>query len=254
MRNHRQIREERSAVKRIIVMALSVVLALSLAMPTALGQVGQGSKASGTASELVAAWWQWALSEPAATNPLLGSYTGGPKCNGQPVTATQGKKWFLAGTLNGESVTRTCTIPVGTQLFFPIVHSVVFLDQPGENEEEAREIVNTLINRVLADPEFRETLVVTVDGKQVKSNRIVRAESPPGLFTTTLPENNVFQFFGVPLAAGEYPSVADGLWVALPPLSKGEHTIRVAWSAPQSFRFPQDNTYRLTVVTPNSGS
>jgi hypothetical protein len=45
-------------VKRIIVMALSVVLALSLAMPTALGQVGQGSKASGTASELAAAWWQ----------------------------------------------------------------------------------------------------------------------------------------------------------------------------------------------------
>ena len=65
-------------MKRIVVMALSVVLALVVAMPMALGQVGQGSKASGTASELAAAWWQWALSEPVAKYPLAGSYKGGP--------------------------------------------------------------------------------------------------------------------------------------------------------------------------------
>lgn len=59
-------------MKRIIVVALSVVLALTLATPMALGQVGQGAKASGTAGELAAAWWQWALSKPVAENPLLG--------------------------------------------------------------------------------------------------------------------------------------------------------------------------------------
>ena len=56
-------------MKRIIVVALSVVLALTLATPMALGQ---GAKASGTAGELAAAWWQWALSKPVAENPLLG--------------------------------------------------------------------------------------------------------------------------------------------------------------------------------------
>jgi len=40
------------------VVVLSVVLALTLAMPMALGQVGQGAKASGKAAELAEDWWQ----------------------------------------------------------------------------------------------------------------------------------------------------------------------------------------------------
>jgi hypothetical protein len=45
-------------MKRMIVMAISILLALTLAMPVAFGQVGQGSKASGSTGELAAAWWQ----------------------------------------------------------------------------------------------------------------------------------------------------------------------------------------------------
>jgi hypothetical protein len=229
-------------MKRALVMTLSVVLALTLATPMALGQVGQGSKASGTAAELAAAWWQWALSKPVAENPLIG---GDPdyseeQCNGQPVTATRGKKWFLAGTWEGQrpGVERTCTMPVGTQLFFPVVNSIWIAD-PGQDEEDVREIANRLVNRIVRDPGF--SMVVTVDGKEVKCNRIVRAESP--VFTVSLPEGNLF---GVP--AGEYgPAVADGLWVALPPLPPGEHTIHFEASAP-SVGFSQDNTYYLTVV------
>ena len=88
-------------MRRIIVLALSVILALVVVAPVASGQVGQGSKASGTAGELAAAWWQWGLSKPAAENPIFGgSYTGGPQCDGQPVTDTKGKKWFLAGSFS----------------------------------------------------------------------------------------------------------------------------------------------------------
>ncbi len=226
-------------MRRIIVMAISVILALTLAMPVAFGQVGQGSKASGTASELAANWWQWALSKPVEENPLLGEYSGGPKCDGQPVTETPGKKWFLAGTFDGSTVERTCTMPVGTQLFFPVVNSIFIVTEPGETEELARQQVNEFINGVLSDPNL--SMVVTVDGKEVKSKRLVRAES--STFTVFLPEDNIF---GVP--AGEYgPAVADGLWAALPPLSKGEHTIHFEISAP-SLDFTQDNTYILTVV------
>ncbi len=226
-------------MRRIIVMAISVILALTLAMPVAFGQVGQGSKASGTASELAADWWQWALSKPVEENPLLGEYSGGPKCDGQPVTETPGKKWFLAGTFDGSTVERTCTMPVGTQLFFPVVNSIFIVTEPGETEELARQQVNEFINGVLSDPNL--SMVVTVDGKEVKSKRLVRAES--STFTVFLPEDNIF---GVP--AGEYgPAVADGLWAALPPLSKGEHTIHFEISAP-SLDFTQDNTYILTVV------
>jgi hypothetical protein len=91
-------------------------------------------------------------------------------------------------------------------------------------------------------------MLVTVDGKEVKSNRIVRALSP--VFTLTLPEENVFDPFvppdGVP--GDEYESAsADGLWVTLPPLPPGEHEIHFEMSAP-NVGFSQDNTYILTVV------
>jgi hypothetical protein len=229
-------------MRRIVVLALGVLLALALAAPLASAQVGQGAKASGKASELAADWWQWALAEPVATNPLVGSYAGGPQCDGRPVSDVPGKKWFLAGSFDGSTVERTCTMPVGTQLFFPVGNYVFLITEPEETEEIAREAANGFIDAVLADPEF--SMIVTVDGKEVKSKRIVRADSP--LFSATVPENNLFSACcGLP--AGDYDAVADGLWAALPPLSKGEHTIHFEISAP-SLGFSQDNTYYLTVV------
>ena len=229
-------------MRRIVVLALGVLLALGLAAPMASAQVGQGAKASGKAGELAADWWQWALSEPTATNPLVGSYEGGPQCDGRPLGDVPGKKWFLAGSFDGSAVERTCTMPVGTQLFFPVGNVVFLITEPGETEEIARDYVNDFMDAVLADPEF--SMVVTVDGREVKSKRIVRADSP--LFTATLPEDNLFSACcGLP--AGEYDAVADGLWAALPPLPPGEHTIHFEISAP-SLGFSQDNTYHLTVV------
>jgi hypothetical protein len=70
--------------RRVLMLVLSIVLALGLAAPVALGQVGQGAKASGKAGELVAAWWQWALSKPAEENPLIGGYSGGPSATESP--------------------------------------------------------------------------------------------------------------------------------------------------------------------------
>jgi hypothetical protein len=232
---------EDNVVKRAIVIALSVVLALTLAMPVAFGQVGQGSKASGTeAAQLAADWWTWALSTPVADNPLLGgdpNYTP-EQCDGEPVTDTTGETWFLAGTIDKHKVERTCTVPAGTELFFPVVNYVFVITEPGETQKQARQVVNEFIDSVLADPKF--SMVVTVDGEEVQETEIVRADSP--LFTIPLPENNLF---GVD--AGNYQAVADGLWVTLPPLSEGEHTIHVEMRAP-SVGFSQNYTYYLTVV------
>jgi hypothetical protein len=51
-------------VKRMIILALGVLLALALTTPMALAQVGQGKAASGTVEEFAAAWTQWAYSKP----------------------------------------------------------------------------------------------------------------------------------------------------------------------------------------------
>jgi predicted small secreted protein len=224
-------------VKRIVLMALSVVLALVLASPMTFAQVGQDAKASGETAELAADWWQWALSKPVEANPLIG---GDPnyseeQCDGQPVTNTPRNTWFLAGTLDGSEVERTCTVPVGTQLFFPVVNYVFLITEPEETEDVARQAVNDHIDGVLADPKFK--MRVTVDGKKIKSNQIIRADSP--LFTATVPEGGL-------LDAGSYDGVADGLWVTLPRLSVGEHTIHFEISAPNA-GFSQDKTYYLTV-------
>jgi len=232
-------------VKRAIVMAISVLLALIVALPMAFAQVGQGAKASGSAEELAAAWWQWALSKPVEVNPLIGSYEGGPKCDGTPVTPTQGKWWFLAGTQDGSVVERTCTMPVGTKLFFPVVNVVAFPFFEGETRQNQRQLARQYIREVVNAPDF--SMSVTVDGKEVKSNRIVRALSP--VFSFTVPEDNIFKQFGV--TAGEYDDASsNGLWVTLPPLPPGEHTIHFEMSATtENFGLvTQDNTYILTVV------
>jgi hypothetical protein len=240
-------------VKRIIIMALGVLMALALATPMALAQVGQGAKASGTAAELAAAWTQWAYSKPVNQNsPLIG---GGQdynqaRCDGTPVSPTQGKQWFLAGTTTGDPVVRTCTMPVGTHLFFPVVTSFGVKVFSFEDAETERQKAITFINNVLADPAFRQSIEVTVDEKAVKSNRIVRATSP--LFTLTLPEDNIFNCPTcappVVVPAGDYEgALADGVWVTLPPLPPGEHIIHFEFNAPD-VGFSQDNTYILTVV------
>jgi hypothetical protein len=232
-------------------------LALIVALPMAFAQVGQGAKASGKAAELAAAWWQWAASKPVEVNPLRGSYEGGEQCDGTPVTPTQGKTWFLAGTQDGSVVERTCTMPVGTHLFFPVVNVVAFPFFEGETRQNQRQLARQYIREVVNAPDF--SMSVTVDGKEVKSNRIVRALSP--VFTLTLPEDNIFdcQACGpngtpVDVPAGEYDDASsNGLWVTLPPLPPGEHTIHFEMSA-QTKTFglvTQDNTYNLTVTKPS---
>src|SRR5918997_6548075 len=190
-------------MRRIVVLALGVLLALTLTAPVASAQVGQGAKASGKASELVAAWWQWALSKPAATSPLIGDYSGEDQCDGRPVTDVPGKKWFLGGALSEDPVVRTCTAPVGTQFFFPVVNAIIIPD-PGETEEEVLDQANDVLDAQLAGGDIE----VTVDGKAVKGKRLGRADNP--FFTAVVPQGGL-------LVPGSYQLVAAGLWVTLPP-------------------------------------
>jgi hypothetical protein len=219
-------------MKRAIVMALSVVLALVVAAPMALGQVEQGAATPAQGGDLAAAQWQWALEKPIPKNPLLGSYSGGPKCAGTPLSNTAGATWFLTGTLDGSPVTRTCTVPAGKNLFFPVLDVVIIKSEPHENEAQLSAQANNYMNKVLGAHDL--TTFATVDGQDVQFSRIA---SP--LFTWTSPKNGL-------LPQGKYEGVADGIWVSLPPLSPGKHTIHFGGSAP-SVSVKQDNTYILTV-------
>jgi hypothetical protein len=239
-------------VKRIIIMALGVLLALALATPMALAQVGQDGNKTGKAAKLAEAWTQWAYTKPVEDSPLLGAYEGGAKCDGTPapVSPTRGNTWFLAGTdgltTDGkEETVRICTVPAETQLFFPVVSATFFITFPGppefEDKQKARDYVKGYIRAVEEDPDL--SIVVTVDGEEISSDQIVRAKT--SFFPLTFPEDNIYARFNV--KAGTYPTITNGLWVMLPPLPPGPHTIHFELSAPNADVF-QNNTYHLTVV------
>jgi hypothetical protein len=230
-------------MKRSIVMAASLLLALSLAAPVAFAQAGQSSQpSSGQAGQLVAAWWQWAVEEPSGQNPLEGSYDqsvppGDIQCDGSNPSGV----WFLGGSVSEIPVTRTCTAPADTQLFYPVANSIWVFTDGNDTEAEARAYLDGFMKALLSDRTFNKTLIVTVDGKPVKSSWIGRADSP--LFTLVVPKGSLF---GPRVHPGEHQAMATGLWVTLPPLPEGEHTIHVEWSAP-SIGFSQNITYHLTV-------
>ena len=69
--------------------------------------------------EFSARWWQWLLSIPRATSPILD--TSGIHCGRGQVDDI----WFLAGTF-GATVTRSCTVPAGKPIFFALVNTSVF--------------------------------------------------------------------------------------------------------------------------------
>ena len=67
-------------------------------------------------------------------NPVTDT-TGAACAAGQP----RGPVWFLAGTFGGDPVTRTCRVPSGRALLFPVANNgyFAFLDDPPEQRTEA---------------------------------------------------------------------------------------------------------------------
>jgi hypothetical protein len=188
------------------------------------------------------AWWQWAYSFPADTNPVSDP-TGELAGLGQ-----SGPVWFLAGNFGGTTV-RTATVPAGKGLFFPIINSLwINIPELGDNpwSDEQRDFARSIIGPFI-DNAFN--LSCTIDGGAIQDLESYRAVTPDGAeYFVTVPENSLLAPLGLP--AGSYgPSVDDGIYLMLAPLRPGEHTIRIT-SASQGSALGDaelDVTYHLTV-------
>lgn len=225
-------------MKRAIVLAISVILALVVVAP-----VASGAAPSPSTQELAAAWWQWALEEPAGQNPLEGNYDGSVppgdiQCDGRNPSGV----WFLAGSTGGISE-RSCTIPAKKPLFFPVLNvicSPLTLDDPSAFEGGLPQCARQFTDETL---DGDSTTFARVDGRKVT---IVRAES--GLFTVKVPENHIFfEAFGTP--AGRYDAATDGQWVLLPALQRGQHVVTFGGDFRDTpfGNFELKTTYHLTV-------
>jgi hypothetical protein len=187
-------------MKRIIVLALSVVLALALAAPIA---TAQQSKAPSLAS-LAGSWWSWiATSE---SSPLEGSYVEGIQCKGEFVDGV----FFLAGPTFGEqTVQRTCTVPANTPLFFPVFNTLcseAWTNPP--DPTPYTECAKNLLDQGLDG----SSMFATLDGKNLTSKRIASGSFQwrirQGFDAYTDNDGTLFK-------PGKYDAASDGYWVYL---------------------------------------
>jgi hypothetical protein len=91
------------------------IIGIGLALLMAINRAF-GDENSEFFAKLSAEWLQWALSIPASVNPQTDP-TGDFAAVGQ-----RGPIWFLAGKFGGGIATRSCSVPQGTALFFPVIN------------------------------------------------------------------------------------------------------------------------------------
>ncbi len=215
------------------VAAVAVIL-LALAAPaTTLVSRADGNPNPGIVPNnakyrtLSAQWWQWALAAPPAVNPVIDP-TGAHCAQGQGDFSNH-NVWFLAGTFGGPA-TRSCTIPPGKSLFFPILNSAWACELPPAFCEG----VEVLRANAAADMNNPTLLEASIDGVPVQALESYRATSP--VFSIEL-------LFG---AAGPFePAVADGYWLLVTPRTPGSHTIH--FKGIRHDGFETEVTYNLTV-------
>ena len=173
---------------------------------------------------LGAKWWQWVLPIPKSTNPLL---------DANPCNVNQdGYFFYLAGTTGG-SAERTCTIPKGKSIFFPVYNYFQTLDPepPFDTIAKVKQAVTDNVNQAT-------NLKASVDGVKIKVDNKLRAQSR--LFTFVLGTDNIYD-----APAGSYQAITDGYWVPLKPLRVGNHEISFSADGPGGFSTAV--TYHITV-------
>jgi hypothetical protein len=188
-------------------------------------------------------WWKWALAVPAAQNPILDS-TGVDCAVGQ-----NGGTWFLAGTPGG-TFTRSCTVPAGKRIFFPVIalendypcpEPPPFQPAPGQSLQNFLTYGTDTIPGAVPLIDAATDLQASLDGNIIPILASYRGTSNMYSFAGDLSLAAVFD----PCITGtQQKAVSDGYWLLLTPLSPGQHTLQFAGTRAGS---TEGVTYHLTV-------
>ena len=225
------------------------VLAILWAL-TALTMPARTAHSQDRLPQLAAQFEQWSLSISNDVNPVVDP--SGAYC----MVGQHGPVWFLAGTFGGVTPTnRSCTVPEGTSLFFPVINGFAFntpnCGQPGDIKTVKR-LKDFYYGYLTGFVNQATNLSATLNGKALP---IERVELVP--FSVAYPPDGVFGpdacGTGVALAPGIYsPGLADGYWVKLDNLKASPKTYTLHFHAqsvlPGNNLVIQDNTYALTVT------
>ena len=207
-------------MKRIVILLMSLLPACALcAGPSPLAT--KDPVAGFSQPELTKRWWQWALSFERGNSPL--SDLSGAKCS----MGQEGSIWYLAGVFGSDPAQRTCHVPEGRTLFFPIIN-YIFLPRDGagncaDSLRWAREATDS-----------PQALFAELDGEPVPDLEKHRVASL-GCF------NAGEKTPGQPMIG---PAASNGYWLAFAPLPKGRHKLHFGGTLPT---LQQDMTYTLIV-------
>jgi hypothetical protein len=188
-------------------------------------------------------WWKWALSIPYSQNPVVD--TTGANC----AVDQKGARWFLAGS-SGGTFTRSCTIPAGKELFFPIVNvendypcpDPSFQPAPGQSLKDFLTYGDSSYPGAVTLIDQATGMQASVDGQSIPILSSYRGTS------------NMYSFAGDPslrvpidpcITGSQQKAVADGYWLLLAPLSPGQHTVQFGGAIGTGT--PESVTYTLTV-------
>lgn len=183
-------------------------------------------------------WWQRLLSIPVVNDQH-------PVINGGAFPGADGVE-FLTGV--GGGVVIDITISDNTALFLPVfnIESSVFEPAPfhGDDEASLRANSNGLLDQAY-------DLFASLDGAPVDLSSF-RFDSP--LFQWgPLPQDNLFQYFGMDAPAGTTSLAVDaGYYLLVTPLSKGLHTLHFGGKL-DAIGAAIDTTYRVNVVPEPGG-
>jgi hypothetical protein len=155
-------------------------------------------------------WWEWAGSFDRAESPVADR--SGARCGSRQAGAV----WFLAGTYGTQRTIRTCHVPRGKYLFFPLINYVVARG-PGGNS--SCEHVKATAARMT---EGASALVLEVDGVRYAGLEKHRL-APAGCFDLGSRTPERFRI---------YPAAANGYYVMLKPLPAGRHTLNFGGALP----------------------
>jgi hypothetical protein len=154
-----------------------------------------------------ALWCRWLLSIPKQHNPALDN-------DGRNSAKDQNDHhvWFLAGSFGNEAtVKRTCVIPSGSAIFFPIiVKECSFAEDTDLRTEEE------LIGRSRNDMEYVTSTELTLDNLSINDFSQFRFQSET--FEIDFPKDNVYD-----LESQRTISTCNGYWAFLKPLCPGVH-------------------------------
>lgn len=176
-------------------------------------------------------WWQWVYSIPRDNNPITDPT--GELCG----VRQSGQVWFLGGKpadANSNIPSRICCIPTDVSLLFPVINCEANrIEFPQLSDEE-------LVENVIEHMRLITKKECYVNGTQIPIHRV---KSDPTIFDLEITSDNVFGL----QTGGLTKASADGYWIFLKPLRKGNYLISFAGSCSGGIR-KSGAEYHLKVI------